>query len=97
MSDKSQVQNNQISSKRMRIGVSLIFFWWLPLGLITFAIAEALGWDSALILLITMIVQTAIGLIGMWITGKQVANIIRKTPNKKVPGRVWHVLAQGSL
>ena len=86
-----------VSAARMRIGVLCIFLWWAPFWALAPAIADTTGFKVSYVTFAIMGVQTAIGFFGMWIAGKEVANIIKKTPKKQVPGKIWHVLIHGSL
>lgn len=87
----------QVSPFRLRIGVALIFLWWLPFWALSPAIADALGLSTSLVTVVIMIIQTIIGLLGIVVAGKQVSAIIKHTPFKKVPKTVWFVLISGKL
>lgn len=93
------MQNDQqISPVRLRVGVFLIFLWWVPFWAAAPAIARYIGSeDSGKITFIIMAIQTVIGAIGVVVAGKQVSSIVRKLPFKKVPGTIWHVLLHGKI
>lgn len=86
-----------ISPTRLRVGVLLIFIWWLPIWLVAPQIANLLGVDSNNARIFIMIIQTIIGFFGLLIVGKQVASIMKGTPFKKMIPTVWKVLRSGSF
>jgi len=89
-----------ISVKRLRLGVVLLFLWWLPFWIVTPIIADVLGvaHSSHHNLMIKVIaIQTVIGIIGAGIAGKEVVEIIKHTPFKKVPKTVYIALRQGKI
>lgn len=91
-------QNQQVSPARLRVGVFLIFLWWIPFWAAAPAIANYIGTeDTGRITFIIMAIQTVIGAIGIFIAGKQVSSIIKKLPFKKVPGTIWYILIHGKM
>ena len=82
---------------RLRIGVILLFIWWVPIWIIGPQLANVLGLDPNHTRIIIMLIQTIIGFIGAIIVGKQVAVIVKKTPFKKMPGVIWKALRYGSI
>ncbi len=90
-------ENTQVSATRLRIGVVLIVLWWAPFWALSPAIAEATGLKTSVVTTTIVIIQTALGALGVWVAGKQVSSIIKQTPKKQVPKKVWHVLASGKI
>jgi hypothetical protein len=81
----------------MRIGVFCLLIWWAPFWALAPVIADALNVKVSYITIVIMGIQTAIGFLGIWVAGKEVSTIIKKTPKKQVPGKIWHVLVHGSF
>ena len=82
---------------RLRIGVLLLFIWWLPIWIIGPQLARLFGFDPDHTRITIMIVQTIIGFIGAPIVGKQVAAIVKKTSFKKMPGVIWRAIRYGTI
>jgi hypothetical protein len=90
-------EKTQVSASRMRIGVLFLFVWWAPIWALSPAIATSLDLKTSTVTLVIVILQTIIGVLGIAVAGKEVSNIIKKTPKKQVPGKIWHVLIHGSF
>ena len=90
-------QDSRSAIIRLRIGVLLLFIWWIPLWIIGPQIAKLLGVDPNHTRITIMVIQTIIGFIGGLLVGKQVAVIIKKTSFRKMPRTIWHALIHGSL
>lgn len=86
-----------ISATRLRVGVLLILLWWLPFWMFAPAIADAFGFNSNNARLVIMVIQTIIGIIGMWIVGKQIATIMKQTSFKQMLPKIWHILRTGKI
>jgi hypothetical protein len=86
-----------VSALRLRVGVICLVLWWIPFWALAPGIADALNIKASYVTFAIMGVQTAFGFLGIWVAGKEVSNIIKKTPKKQVPKKVWHVLVHGSL
>lgn len=86
-----------ISPTRLRLGVLLIFIWWLPIWLIAPQIADLFGADSNNARIVIIVVQTIIGFLGLLVAGQQIASIMKGTPFKKMIPMVWKVLRSGSI
>lgn len=93
----NEENQSQVSASRMRIGVVCLALWWIPFWALAPMIATSLNLKASAVTLAIVVVQTIIGGIGIWVAGKEVSNIIKKTPKKQVPGKVWHVLIHGSF
>ena len=86
-----------VSVFRLRLGAVLIGIWWIPIWLLAPVVAHFVDWPVGSLTLAIAIVQTIIGLIGVVIAGRQTAMIVRNTPFRAVPGKIWHVLWTGRL
>jgi hypothetical protein len=86
-----------VSASRMRIGVLCLVIWWAPIWALAPVIADVCAIKTSYITFAIVAVQTIIGFLGVWIAGKEVAEIIKTTPKKQVPRKVWHVLVHGSF
>jgi len=99
MSDP-EVEKKEMSAFRIRLGVFLLFLWWLPVWALVPALSELLSLDSSQshrLLIGVILLQTIIGFAGLFIAGKSIAGIMKKTPFKKTPGIVWHALISGKM
>ena len=89
------------SALRLRIGILLIFLWWIPFWLAEPAVAHLLGVTSASgkkqLTIVILGVQTVIGLVGFVVAGKQVALILKKVSYRKMPGAVWRAVVHGQI
>lgn len=90
-----------INPLRLRIGVLLILLWWLPFWALSPYIASAFGSSddthlTGIITTVIIIIQTLLGIAGMYLCGKQTAAIIKQTPKKQVPAKIWHILLHGT-
>lgn len=90
-----------VSPLRLRLGIILLFLWWIPFWLATPIFSVILGIDTAksesYLVLAILIVQTILGCVGLALTGKEIANIVRHTSYKQMPGKVWHILVRGKF
>ena len=87
----------QVSVFRLRLGVVLIGFWWIPIWLLAPLVAHFVDRPVGSVTLTIAIVQTIIGLVGLLFAGRQAAKIVRNTPFRAVPAEIWHVLWTGRL
>lgn len=102
MVDKDSGKQSGISPRRLRLGVLFIVLWWIPFWLLAPYIASLFNSsDSAhltgIITAIIVIVQTAMGGLGIYIVGKQVYKPIKEAPKKQAPGLVWHMIRYGKI
>jgi hypothetical protein len=89
---------NQVSPIRLRVGVLLIFLWWIPFWAAAPAIARWFGIDdTGKVTFAIMAVQTVIGGIGVVVAGKQVSTVIKSMPFRQVPGTIWKLLLHGKI
>ena len=94
--------NHPISIFRLRFGVSFFVFWWLPIYLLAPQIDTWLGIANSSTVsrntvIVIMVVQTVVGLTGLYLVGGELADILRHTKFKDMPGIVWHLLWSGKL
>jgi hypothetical protein len=85
-----------VSVFRLRLGVVLIGIWWIPIWLLAPLAADFSAQPVGQLTLVIAIVQTIIGLIGALVAGRQAAKIVRHTPVRAVPRKIWHVLRTGT-
>lgn len=102
MSEKEPDTTKVVNPIRLRIGVLLILLWWIPFWAMSPYISQALGYSSdshatAVITTIIMIVQTVVGFIGMYFCGKQVSLVVKKSPRKQVPAKIWQIFRYGKI
>lgn len=88
------------SSLRLRLGVFFILLWWLPIWLLAPAISDLLGYSnnssaSHDVFIALIIIQTVIGIFGLLLASREVMNLLKKLPRKKVPGAIWHIMISG--
>jgi len=86
-----------VSPTRLRLGVFLVFLWWIPVWLATPVIAEFFDLDSQDVLIGLIIVQTIVGVAGLLVVGRQIARIMTGIPARRMLPSVWKVLRHGSL
>jgi len=86
-----------VSPARLRVGVVLVFLWWIPVWLAAPLIAEAFGLDGHDVLVALVIVQTFVGLAGVLVIGRQVARIMTGIPARRMLPTVWRVFRRGTL
>ncbi|NBU34488.1 hypothetical protein EB118_05090 [bacterium] len=95
---KLKAQSNQaINPARLRVGIFLILLWWLPLWLFAPFIANKVGAKTSTVTITVVILQTIIGIIGVYVAGKQTAEIIKSTPKKHVLSKIWQIILHGNL
>jgi hypothetical protein len=87
----------QVSVLRLRLGAVLIGIWWIPIWLLAPLVAHFVDRSVGSLTVTIAIVQTIIGLIGVLLAGRQAAKIVRNTPFRAVPAKIWRVLWTGRL
>ena len=87
----------QVSVFRLRLGIVLIGIFWIPIWLLAPLVAHFVDQPVGEVTLTIAIVQTVIGLLGVLVAGRQAAKIVRHTPWRAVPGKIWHVVWTGKL
>ncbi len=93
----SEEKPNQISGTRLRIGVLSIFIWWAPFWALAPAIAGFFDLKVSYATIAIVCLQTALGLLGVLIAGKDVVAIMKKPPRRQLLRNVMHVLIHGSF
>jgi hypothetical protein len=86
-----------ISPTRLRVGITFIFIWWIPIWVIAPQLADFFGFNSNNARIVIIIIQTIIGIIGGLIVGKQIASLMKSTPFKKMLPTVWKILRYGTV
>lgn len=90
-----------ISPFRLRIGIFMLFLWWIPFWAALPALAALLGITSeegkSKLLVFILAIQTIVGFLGLFMAGKQVVSIVKSTPRKKTPGKVAHIIWYGRV
>jgi uncharacterized oligopeptide transporter (OPT) family protein len=84
---------------RLRIGIGLIILWWLPFWALGPYLARLLGYSSshaaAVATTMIVIIQTIIGILGMFLVGKQVSGLVKGSPKRQVLPKIWHIFRYG--
>ncbi|WP_155855988.1 hypothetical protein [Cellulomonas sp. URHD0024] len=86
-----------VSPTRLRIGIFLVFLWWIPVWLAAPVLADVFGLDSHDVLVWLIVVQTVVGLAGVLVVGRQIARIMKGIPARRMLPTVWHVLRHGTI
>ena len=97
MPDDPADQAVGVSPTRLRVGIFLVFLWWIPVWLAAPVISEAFGLDSTDVLIWLIVVQTVVGLAGVLVVGRQIARIMKGIPARRMLPTVWHVLRRGTI
>jgi hypothetical protein len=89
-----------ISPARLRLGVLLFVVWWIPLYLAIPAVVAALGEQgnhhaTAVITVSIVALQTVVGLLGLWLLGKQLALTIKRVSYRRLPMVIWRSVWSG--
>jgi hypothetical protein len=91
----------ELSATRLRIGFVLIVLFWLPFWLIApliYTLANVTSaTDKSKILVLIIVAQSIMGVLGVIIVGKPIANIVRHTSKRKTPKVIWHTLTSGKI
>jgi hypothetical protein len=100
-SKEKQETSIAISSIRLRVGVILLFLWWLPFWLLQpfFVILFSIQSPEAQYKMFIgiLITQTIVGFAGLFVVGKQVAVIMRHKSYRQIFPTVWHALIHGEI
>lgn len=94
-------QSTTLSTRRLRIGIVLIFVWWIPFWLLQPLFAVVFSIDSSQgksrLLIGILILQTVVGLIGLALVGKQVAAIMKHKSYRQIFPTVWRAVIHGTI
>jgi hypothetical protein len=91
------MEKPQVSSLRLRLGVLLIFLFWLPLWVFAPYIAGNHGGNVQRVTLAIMTLQVIIGVLGVLVAGKTLYFIIKGTPRRKVFKAIFKVIKTGKF
>jgi len=88
------------SPLRLRVGVLLVLLWMLPFWALAPSITHLLNGLSNPPTVVTVtttivVVQTILGLIGLWVAGTQVKAIIKGTTKRQAIKALWSILLHG--
>jgi len=91
-----------ISPLRLRVGVVLILSWMLPFWALAPRIAHSLSGltnppSVAATTTTIVVVQTILGLIGLWVAGTQVKSIIKGSTKRDALRSMWSILLHGEI
>jgi len=87
---------------RLRAGVLLIIVWWIPFWALAPRITDSLSGltnppSVAAVTTTIVIVQTIIGLLGIWIAGTQVKSIIKGSTKRQALRAIWSIFLHGEI
>ena len=90
------------SSLRLRLGVFLILLWILPFWLLAPEVARLLSGGSghpsvATVTTTIVVVQTILGLIGMFVAGTQVKSIVKGSTRRHAIAAIWSIFIHGEI
>jgi hypothetical protein len=82
------------------VGVALIILWLLPFWALSPDIAHSLSGLSnppsvAAVTTVIVVVQTIIGLLGLWVAGTEVKSIIKGSTTKRALSALWSMFIHG--
>src|SRR3954447_17175416 len=91
-----------VSPLRLRVGVLCILLWWAPIWLLVPLVAESLsGLDPppsvALVTTVIVVVQTLIGLLGLFIAGTSVRPIVKGSTKRTALRSIWQIFLHGKI
>lgn len=92
----------QPSALRLRVGVGLILVWWFPFWAFASYVAKLLSGlphppSVAAVTTAIIVIQTIIGLIGFWVAGSQVKDIVKGTTKRKALRQIWAIFRHGEV
>lgn len=91
---------NEVSVRRLRLGVFLLVLWMLPFWMLGPYIADtglAGSLTGAEVSTVIAVIQTIIGIAGAFVAGKEVTEVVKTTPKKQIPKTVWRVMISGKV
>lgn len=87
-----------MSSTRLRIGVALLIIWLVPLWILAPVLTRLAHLSSVAVgTAVIAIIQTVLGLLGLWLAGSQVRTIVRGRKLKQALSALWTVFIRGNL
>ncbi len=94
-------QKVAVSPTRLRTGIILLFLFWIPFWALVPLLESTLNITSSQgirnLTIVVMLLQSALGLAGVVIAGKQVALVMKNTKRKQMPKKVWHIVWTGKI
>ncbi len=95
------MENNNETKLRIRIGVLFIILWWIPFWLVSGIIISADDIHKAQhrreVLILTIIVQSILGLIGAFLIGKSMVKHMRHQKFRRFPVIAWRLFKTGTV
>ncbi|MEI7674626.1 MAG: hypothetical protein WCI60_02725 [bacterium] len=86
---------------RIRIGVALIFLWWIPFWLVTGLIISTDDIQKAAhqrnVLIATIVIQSILGIIGAFLVGKTMVSHMKHQKFRKFPKIAWQLFKSGNI
>lgn len=101
MAEAEELENSTeakpVSSVRVRFGIILWVISYLPFPVIVVDILHNNGKlsdpkDTSMFIAVMWGLQIVIGLVGLYIAGKEAIELVRKDGIKKLPKNLWRVL-----
>lgn len=92
---KTVTNSETASIIRLRIGIVLIFLFWIPVWMIAPLIADFVNASVQTTTLVIMTLQGVVGVIGLILAGKAALVLFKSTPRKQLPKAVWQVVKDG--
>jgi hypothetical protein len=91
-----------MSPLRLRLGCFFILLWLLPFWALAPYVAHALSGLSnapsvAAVTTSIVVVQTIIGLLGLWVAGTEVKSIVKGSTMRHAVATIWSILLHGSI
>ena len=87
----------EVSATRLRIGTLFLLLWFLPFWMAGPKVANALGISNSVATGLIMLIQTAIGVIGGFFVGKSASVMIKTTPRRKLPRKIFSTIWTGKV
>lgn len=99
---KKSSDDKPVSATRMRIGLGLWVFSYVPICFPILAYLHTQGkftseQSSSMFIAVFWGIQYLIGFIGLFLAGSQVIKLAQADGTKKLPGHVWRILKSGSV
>lgn len=82
---------------RLRVGVALIIVWLVPLWALAPLVARLFHTRVVTVTTIIVVVQTVVGLLGLWLAGTQVRSIIKGRKLRQALKALWSVFIRGDV
>jgi len=91
----------RVSVRRVRIGIALVVLWWLPFYLLGPALADLVGKGDdptarRTATLLIVVVQTGIGLLGVFLAGRELVATLGKVRRRRMLPVAWRIVWSGN-